>query len=59
MADRITKIVVNRPTVVTFHGSDVLGQQLSGPVRKLISHFGVWTSEEPRVGLMAWLLCQK
>ena len=44
MADRITKIVVNRPTVVTFHGSDVLGQQLSGPVRKLISHFGVWSS---------------
>lgn len=29
------------PTVVTFHGSDLLGENLSGWFRKLVSHYGV------------------
>jgi glycosyltransferase involved in cell wall biosynthesis len=32
------------PVVVTFHGSDLLGENLSGPWRKLISRYGVYCS---------------
>lgn len=44
MADQGTSIVDDRPTVVTFHGSDLLGEHLSGFLRKLIASFGVWAS---------------
>jgi teichuronic acid biosynthesis glycosyltransferase TuaC len=44
MADQVTRTVNDRPTVVTFHGSDLLGEHLSGTVRKLIAGYGVWAS---------------
>src|SRR2546423_1581852 len=44
MADQVTQAVYNRPTVVTFHGSDLLGEHLSGPIRKLLASYGVWAS---------------
>jgi teichuronic acid biosynthesis glycosyltransferase TuaC len=33
-----------RPILVTFHGSDLLGENLSGWIRRLISHYGVFCS---------------
>jgi teichuronic acid biosynthesis glycosyltransferase TuaC len=44
MADQVTSIVDHRPIVVTFHGSDLLGEHLSGFLRKSIASFGVWAS---------------
>lgn len=44
MADLVTRAVNNRPTIVTFHGSDILGENLSGGLRKLIARYGVWAS---------------
>jgi teichuronic acid biosynthesis glycosyltransferase TuaC len=44
LAEQVTRIVDDRPTVVTFHGSDLLGEHLSGFLRKLIGSFGVWAS---------------
>ncbi len=44
MADRITRRVNHVPQVVTFHGSDLLGENLSGLVRKLVSRYGVFCS---------------
>jgi teichuronic acid biosynthesis glycosyltransferase TuaC len=44
LADQITRTVDDRPTVVTFHGSDLLGEHLSGVVRKLTAGYGVWAS---------------
>ena len=44
MADRVTRVVKDRPTVVTFHGSDLLGEHLTGRVRQLIAGYGVWAS---------------
>src|SRR5437870_7445189 len=44
MADQVTRTVRDRPTVVTFHGSDLLGEHLSGTLRKLIASYGVWAS---------------
>jgi teichuronic acid biosynthesis glycosyltransferase TuaC len=44
MADRITRAVKERPTVVTFHGSDLLGEHLSGLLRELIAGYGVRAS---------------
>jgi teichuronic acid biosynthesis glycosyltransferase TuaC len=41
MAEKITKLCGKRPVVVTFHGSDLLGENLSGPLRKAVSHYGV------------------
>ncbi len=41
MAERITRKINHVPRVVTFHGSDLLGENLSGLLRKLISHYGV------------------
>jgi teichuronic acid biosynthesis glycosyltransferase TuaC len=46
MADQVTKERGVPPTVVTFHGSDLLGENLSGPARKLISHYGVHCSRK-------------
>ncbi len=44
MADRITGRVNHVPQVVTFHGSDLLGENLSGRLRKVISRYGVLCS---------------
>ena len=44
MADVVTRAVAPHPTVVTFHGSDLLGENLSGICRKFISRFGVYAS---------------
>ena len=44
MADHLTRIVKDRATVVTLHGSDLLGEHLSGVVRKVIAGYGVWAS---------------
>lgn len=44
MADHVTKAVNSLPTVVTFHGSDLLGENLSGLWRKLISRYGIYAS---------------
>jgi glycosyltransferase involved in cell wall biosynthesis len=44
MADIITRAVTDRPTIVTFHGSDLLGEHLSGRVREWIAEYGVWSS---------------
>jgi Glycosyltransferase len=46
MADRVTRQRGLPPTVVTFHGSDVLGENRSGLKRKLISHYGVHCSRK-------------
>jgi len=44
MADQVTRSVSNCPTVVTFHGSDLLGEHLSGRLRKLLAGYGVYAS---------------
>lgn len=44
MADVVTQAVSDRPTVVSFCGSDLLGEQLSGYLRKCIADYGVWAS---------------
>ena len=44
MAYQVTRAVKDRPTFVTFHGSDLLGEHLSGMVRRLIAGYGVWAS---------------
>ena len=45
MADRITRRPRSVPVVVTFHGSDLLGENLSGLVRKVVSGYGVRCSK--------------
>jgi teichuronic acid biosynthesis glycosyltransferase TuaC len=44
MADQIARRHHFRPVVVTFHGSDLLGENLSGWARKIISRYGVYCS---------------
>lgn len=44
MADQIVRRHHFRPVVVTFHGSDLLGENLSGWTRKIISRYGVYCS---------------
>jgi len=44
MAAQVTQTVKDRPTLVTFHGSDLLGEHLSGIKRQLLASFGVWAS---------------
>lgn len=45
LAHQVTRIVDDRPTVVTFHGSDLLGENCSGFLRKIMGSFGVWASK--------------
>lgn len=45
MADRIARCHRLRPVVVTFRGSDLLGENLSGWVRKVVSRYGVFCSK--------------
>lgn len=44
MADVVVRTVEDTPTVVSFCGSDLLGELLSGTIRKLVSGFGVLAS---------------
>lgn len=44
MAERVTAIVEDRPTVVSFCGSDLLGELLSGPIRRMASECGIFAS---------------
>ncbi len=46
MAQQIAKADLSVPLVITFHGSDLLGENLSGLPRKLISRYGVWCSRK-------------
>ena len=41
MAKVVTSNVTQIPTIVTFHGSDLLGEHLSGWIREAIAGFGV------------------
>jgi glycosyltransferase involved in cell wall biosynthesis len=55
MAGKITAVPWGRPIVVTFHGSDVLGENLSGNWRKLVSHYGVrcsWAAARKAHGIV-------
>jgi glycosyltransferase involved in cell wall biosynthesis len=44
MADAVIRAVRDRPTVVSFCGSDLLGENFSGPIRKFISRYGMRAS---------------
>ena len=44
MANEVTRSIGDKPTVVSFCGSDLLGEHLSGPFRKLIAGYGVLAS---------------
>jgi teichuronic acid biosynthesis glycosyltransferase TuaC len=44
MAAQVTRSSKGTPTVVTFHGSDLLGEHLSGPRRKFLAGLGVLAS---------------
>lgn len=46
MAQQVTKLEGLPPAVVTFHGSDLLGENLSGLRRKLIARYGVYCSRK-------------
>src|SRR5947207_10665127 len=46
MADQIVRRHHVRPTVVTFHGSHLLGENLSGWARKIIARYGVYCSRK-------------
>src|SRR5690349_24793465 len=44
MADTVTRSIQDRPTVVSFCGSDLLGETSSGLIRKLVAGYGVLAS---------------
>ena len=44
MADVVVRTVESAPTIVSFCGSDLLGELLSGTIRKLIAGYGVRAS---------------
>lgn len=44
LAEKVTSVVEDRPSVVSFCGSDLLGELLSGPIRRIISEYGVLAS---------------
>jgi teichuronic acid biosynthesis glycosyltransferase TuaC len=44
LADLTTSVVRDRPTVVTYHGSDLLGEHLSGVLRRCLAAYGVRSS---------------
>ena len=46
MAEMVTRAVKGTPVVVSFCGDDLLGELLSGPIRKLISRYGVLASHK-------------
>jgi glycosyltransferase involved in cell wall biosynthesis len=44
MADQVVRHQHVHPLVLTFHGSDLLGENLSGWARKIVSRYGVYCS---------------
>jgi glycosyltransferase involved in cell wall biosynthesis len=46
MADVVTRTVQDRPTIVTFHGSDLLGQPYERLLRRMLSSYGVFASRK-------------
>ncbi|NGZ95507.1 MAG: hypothetical protein CV089_05130 [Nitrospira sp. WS110] len=44
LAEQVTRIVADRPTVVSFCGSDLLGEYLSGSIRRICSEYGILAS---------------
>lgn len=55
IAETMTRVIRDRPTVVSFCGSDLLGENLSGVFRKIISGFGVlasWKAAERATGII-------
>jgi teichuronic acid biosynthesis glycosyltransferase TuaC len=44
LAERVTSIVTERPVLISFCGSDLLGEQLSGVLRRIVSECGVLAS---------------
>src|SRR6185503_18788950 len=50
MADQILRRHHLRPMVVTFRGSDLLGENLSGWTRKIISRYGIYCSRRAAEG---------
>lgn len=44
LAERVTRIVKDTPTVVSFCGSDLLGEYLSGSLRRISSEYGIFSS---------------
>ena len=56
MAEQVTRTVRRVPTVVTFHGSDLLGERLSGIVRRIVSGYGIrasWKAARRASGIVA------
>jgi teichuronic acid biosynthesis glycosyltransferase TuaC len=56
MADQVMHIVHDRPIVVTFHGSDLLGERSSGLLRRVITYYGVlasWRAAQRVSGIVA------
>lgn len=44
MAERVTSHIRDRPVVVTYHGSDLLGSRAAGLARRGMARYGVWAS---------------
>lgn len=44
LAERATRHVTGLPVLVTYHGSDLLGQRGAGAVRRAMAGYGVWCS---------------
>lgn len=44
LAELVTRITKDRPTVVSFCGSDLLGELLSGSMRRIVSEYGILAS---------------
>jgi len=57
MADIVTKNTKDIPTIVSFCGSDILGEPFQRPLRRLISGYGVYCSY--RAARQAWGLIVK
>jgi teichuronic acid biosynthesis glycosyltransferase TuaC len=56
LADMTTRSVRDRPTVVTFHGADLVGEHLAGHLRRLIAAYGVlcsWQAARRASGVIA------
>jgi len=44
LAEEVTRVCENRPTIISLCGSDILGELLSGPMRRIVSECGVLAS---------------
>lgn len=59
MASMVTKSVTNKPVVVTYHGTDLLGEHSSGYLRNLIANFGVVASRKAARGASGIIVVAK